>query len=263
MTKTFFAWYWGANLFWFCRKAFLNTVATILCPYIARSHIKHFLNSFYISSVRKIVKVQHFIQALIWFLLNQAICQFSLLVAISRIQRQSHAILCEFFFTSYYLHFQTLKVESINCKMANYKNTLFLYLSSLGSQIVETRSGWPRWWQTRHQIACDIWHVTPEMWHLTWDIWHVTNNICHVTHDMWHVTHGGGWTFSKNLSSLAQTVWDIWCLEDLEERNECPPPFFFFFGHQKIGFLLVSVLLSASVMRISVSHMLDFFYTAM
>ena len=37
--------------------------------------------------------------------------------------------------------------------------------------------------------------MTPDKWHLTCDTWHVT---C----DMWHMV--GGWTFSQNVSSLAQ-----------------------------------------------------------
>ena len=37
---------------------------------------------------------------------------------------------------------------------------------------------------------------------------------------MWHMTHGGGRTFSQNFSSLALTVWDLWHLEDLEEKDE-------------------------------------------
>ena len=30
----------------------------------------------------------------------------------------------------------------------------------------------------------------------------------------------GGWIFSKKFSSLALTVWDLQCLEDLEEKDE-------------------------------------------
>ena len=54
--------------------------------------------------------------------------------------------------------------------------------------------------------------MIPDTWHLTPDTWNVT---C----DMWHVTHGGGWTFSQNFSSLAPTVWDLWCHEDWEEKD--------------------------------------------
>ena len=55
--------------------------------------------------------------------------------------------------------------------------------------------------------------------HLTHDTWYVTPDMWHVTFDMWHVTHGGGWKFSPNFSSLALTVWDLWCLEDWEEKD--------------------------------------------
>ena len=39
----------------------------------------------------------------------------------------------------------------------------------------------------------------------------------HMTRDIWHVSHdrGGWWTFSKNFSSLALTVWDLKCFEDI------------------------------------------------
>ena len=42
------------------------------------------------------------------------------------------------------------------------------------------------------KILCDMWYVIHYMWH--------------VAPDLQHVTHGVGWTFSKNLSSLAFTV---------------------------------------------------------
>ena len=41
----------------------------------------------------------------------------------------------------------------------------------------------------------------------------------HVIHDTWQVTHGGGWTFSQDFSSLALMVWDIWYLEDFEDKD--------------------------------------------
>ena len=48
-------------------------------------------------------------------------------------------------------------------------------------------------------------HFPPDTWHLT----------C----ETWHVTHGGGWTFSKNVSSPALTVWDRQCLEDFKRKD--------------------------------------------
>ena len=48
---------------------------------------------------------------------------------------------------------------------------------------------------------------------MTCDTWQV---IC----DKWHVTHGGGWTIYQNFNSLALTVWDFWCLEDWEEKDQ-------------------------------------------
>ena len=61
-------------------------------------------------------------------------------------------------------------------------------------------------------MRLDVWHMTPDMWNLTCDTWHVTCNTGHVT-------HGWGWTFSQNFSFLALTVWDLWCSEDLEEKD--------------------------------------------
>ena len=36
---------------------------------------------------------------------------------------------------------------------------------------------------------------------------------------MGHVTHDGGLIFSKNVSSLALTVWERQCFEDWEEKD--------------------------------------------
>ena len=41
-----------------------------------------------------------------------------------------------------------------------------------------------------------------------------------VIHDMWYVTCYGGWTFSKNVSSLALNICDLWYFEDLEEKAD-------------------------------------------
>ena len=49
------------------------------------------------------------------------------------------------------------------------------------------------------------------------DMWYVTRD---VTCDTWHVTCLGGWAFSKNFSSLALTVCDLWYYEDLEEKDD-------------------------------------------
>ena len=59
-----------------------------------------------------------------------------------------------------------------------------------------------------------------DMWDVTGDTWQVTCDTKQVTHDRWHMTHGEGCTFSPNFSSLALTVWDLWCFEDLEEKYE-------------------------------------------
>ena len=56
------------------------------------------------------------------------------------------------------------------------------------------------------------------MWHMTGDRWQVTCDRWHVTGDTWHVTHGVGWPFSKKISSLALTVWELWSFEHLDEK---------------------------------------------
>ena len=53
---------------------------------------------------------------------------------------------------------------------------------------------------------CDMWHMTCDTWHVTCDTWHVTRDTL------------GGWTFSKNCSSLALIVCDLWYYEDMEEK---------------------------------------------
>ena len=63
--------------------------------------------------------------------------------------------------------------------------------------------------ERKRKITCDTGHVTHDMWHVTCNTWHVTCNI-------W----GGRWTFSQNVRSLAQTVWEWRCLEYLEEKDE-------------------------------------------
>ena len=69
-------------------------------------------------------------------------------------------------------------------------------------------------------VTCNVWYVTCYMWHMTCVMCHVTCETWHMTCNMWHVTHGGRWTFSQNFRSLAHTVWEWRCLEDLEEKDE-------------------------------------------
>ena len=63
----------------------------------------------------------------------------------------------------------------------------------------------------RH-MTCDMWLVTGDMWQVTGDKWHMTGYT-------WQVTHGVGWTLSQNFSSPALMGWNIWCFEDLEEKD--------------------------------------------
>ena len=64
-----------------------------------------------------------------------------------------------------------------------------------------------------------MWHVTCDMWHMKCDKWQMTYDMRHVTCDMRHVTCDmlWGWTFSRNVSSLALTVCDLWYYEDFVE----------------------------------------------
>ena len=55
---------------------------------------------------------------------------------------------------------------------------------------------------------------------MTRDRWHVRCVTWHLTRDIRHVIYGRRWTFSHNFRSLAYTVWEWWCLEDLEEKGD-------------------------------------------
>ena len=57
----------------------------------------------------------------------------------------------------------------------------------------------------------DIWQVTGDKWQVTRDMWQVTR-------DTWRMTPHVEWTLSQNFSSIALTVWDLWCFEYLEEK---------------------------------------------
>ena len=48
------------------------------------------------------------------------------------------------------------------------------------------------------------WHMTCDMWHVTWDIWRQV----------------GGWTVSQKFSSLALTVWERQCFEDIFTKDD-------------------------------------------
>ena len=87
----------------------------------------------------------------------------------------------------------------------------------------KTRWDRPRWKQTLNRLTPPLcptkkrrkkWNLTPDTWHLTLDTWHVTPDTGHVTYDTWW-----GWIFSQNVSSLDETVWDLWFLEDWEEKG--------------------------------------------
>ena len=55
---------------------------------------------------------------------------------------------------------------------------------------------------------------------MTCDRWQVTGDIWHVTGDMWHKTCDRWRTLCQNFRSLALIVWDLWCFEDLEEKDD-------------------------------------------
>ena len=70
---------------------------------------------------------------------------------------------------------------------------------------------------------CDMWHMTCDTRHMICDTWHVTDDTWNVTHDMWHVV-GGEHSLKQLPSSLilqyCNTVWDLWYLEDCEEKAD-------------------------------------------
>ena len=43
-----------------------------------------------------------------------------------------------------------------------------------------------------------------------------------MTHDtdMWHMSCDKWWTLCKHFTSLALTVWDLWCFEDLQVKDD-------------------------------------------
>ena len=63
-------------------------------------------------------------------------------------------------------------------------------------------------WKRRKQITCDMRHMTCDMWYVICDTWHVT----HVT---WQVGTGKPFLFFLLFSSLAFTVWEWKCIEDI------------------------------------------------
>ena len=62
----------------------------------------------------------------------------------------------------------------------------------------------------------NMWQVTGDMWHMTHDTWHMTHETWHMTLDTWQMTRGLGWTFFRNISSLALMVWDTHVCGSLE-----------------------------------------------
>ena len=77
----------------------------------------------------------------------------------------------------------------------------------------------------RWQVICDSWHATCDRWQVTCDRWQVTDYTWQLTRDRWQVTHDKwrmvwGEHSLKMFSSLALMVWDLWCFEDLEEKDD-------------------------------------------
>ena len=58
------------------------------------------------------------------------------------------------------------------------------------------------------------------MGHVSYDIWYVTCDMWHMTNDIGHMTHNRLLTFCQSLRSLALTVWELWCFEYLEEKDD-------------------------------------------
>ena len=47
----------------------------------------------------------------------------------------------------------------------------------------------------------------------------MSGDMWHMTCDMWDVTGGGWWTFSQNVRSLALTIWEWRCFEDIFTKD--------------------------------------------
>ena len=72
----------------------------------------------------------------------------------------------------------------------------------------------PTSFTTLYQKKIKLKIVTHDMWHVTWDTSHMTHDTFHVTHDRW-----GRWTYPQNFSSLALTVWEWRCSEDISAKD--------------------------------------------
>ena len=57
------------------------------------------------------------------------------------------------------------------------------------------------------------------MWHMTCDMWQMICETWHGTWDTWRMTHDRWWTLCQNFRSLALTIWELWCFEDLEKQE--------------------------------------------
>ena len=71
--------------------------------------------------------------------------------------------------------------------------------------------------ERRNETKDEMMIVTPATWHVTCNMWHIT---C----DMWLVTRGVRWTFLKNFSSQAPTVWEYQHVEPLKNTNKYQEP---------------------------------------
>ena len=61
--------------------------------------------------------------------------------------------------------------------------------------------------------------MTCDPWYVRGDRWQVTHNN---THDTWHMSHDTWCVVNiiSKLSSLAQTVWDLWWCKYLKEKDQ-------------------------------------------
>ena len=59
------------------------------------------------------------------------------------------------------------------------------------------------------QGTCDIWQVTTDTWHMTNEMWRMVGV---------NMTHKGWWTLCQIVRSLALTVWERQCVEDIFQK---------------------------------------------
>ena len=107
----------------------------------------------------------------------------------------------------------TCHVSPVTCHMSHvscHVSFFFCLRKKIG------QSGGASRWRVCYQRGLPrlvLQHMTPVTWHMTCDTWHMTCDIGHMTNMGWS-------TLSQNIRSLALTVWEWMCFEDIFTRTD-------------------------------------------